>query len=234
VTLPLRRDGGSATFGLDLRPHLEKVAGRDVPGTYLVGLRDLAGGETRSWMWLQVTDLSLSTVEEPYAVRFVVSSLSTGRPVAGARVRVEGTVFGASTSWEVFGEGETDALGAFVWTAPGRPGNVGRAVRRIVVEKDGDTLVLDPARPPELYADNQWSVDRTSWLQWALEPLGGRGPQPETLAHIFTERPVYRPRRRSTSRATCASAGRDTWPRSPRGRASSSWRARATSPGGTR
>jgi uncharacterized protein YfaS (alpha-2-macroglobulin family) len=66
-------------------------------------------------------------------------------------------------------------------------------VRRIVVEKDGDTLVLDPARPPERYADNQWSADRTSWLQWTVEPLRGRGPRPETLAHIFTERPVYRP-----------------------------------------
>ncbi|HSD27385.1 MAG TPA: MG2 domain-containing protein, partial [Vicinamibacteria bacterium] len=193
VTLPLRRDGGSATFGLDLRPHLEKVAGKDAPGTYLVGLRDLAGDETRSWMWLQATDLTLSTAEEPHHVRFVVSSLSTGRPVAGARVRVEGVLLATKSSWEVFGEGETDAFGAFVWRAPGALGNISRAVRRIVVEKDGDTLVLDPARPPELYADNQWSVDRTSWLQWAVEPLVGRGPQPETLAHIFTERPVYRP-----------------------------------------
>ena len=66
-------------------------------------------------------------------------------------------------------------------------------MRRIVVEKDGDTLVLDPARPPERYADNQWSADRTTWLQWTVEPLAGRGPQPERLAHIFTERPVYRP-----------------------------------------
>jgi len=191
VTLPLRRDGGASTFGLDLRPHLEKIAGRDAPGTYLVGLRDLAGDETRSWMWLQVTDLTLSTVEEPYHVRFLVSSLSTGRPVAGARVRVEGVRFATRSVWETFGEGETDALGAFVWPAPGREEN--RAVRRIVVEKDGDTLVLDPARPPERYADNQWSADRTSWLQWAFEPLGDRGPQPQTLAHIFTERPVYRP-----------------------------------------
>jgi uncharacterized protein YfaS (alpha-2-macroglobulin family) len=192
VTLPLRRDGGAATFGLDLRPHLEKITGRDAPGTYLVGLRDLAGDETRSWMWLQVTDLTLSTVEEPHRVRFLVSSLSTGRPIAGARVRVEGVRFAGRGRWETFGEGETDALGGFVWPAPGYDG-ISRAVRRIVVEKDGDTLVLDPARPPERYADNQWSADGTSWLQWTVESLVGRGPQDEALAHLFTERPVYRP-----------------------------------------
>ncbi len=194
VTLPLRREGGAASFGLDLEPHLAATFGKDAPGTYLVGLRDLAGDESRSWMWLQVTDLTLSTIEEPRRVRFTVSSLSTGRPVAAAHVRVEGVVFRSKPVWETFGEGETDALGSFAWPAPGhRPGDPTREVRRIVVEKDGDTLVLDPARPPERYADNQWFNDRTSWLQWTVEPLEGRGPQPQQLAHIFTERPVYRP-----------------------------------------
>ena len=55
VTLPLRKDGGSASFGLDLTPHLAKIAGKGRPGTYLVGLRDVGAGSRRSWMRLQVT-----------------------------------------------------------------------------------------------------------------------------------------------------------------------------------
>ena len=61
MTLPLKREGSAATFGLDLAPHLAKAFGAGAPGTYLVGLRDLAGGGDRQWMRLQVTDLALST-----------------------------------------------------------------------------------------------------------------------------------------------------------------------------
>lgn len=191
VDLPLRREGVSAAFGLDLAPHLERIGGKGRPGTYLVGIRELGGGSQRSWMRVQVTDLTLSTVEEPRAVRFVVTSLSTGRPVLGSRVRVEGSVGGAS--WTTLAEGTTDADGAFRFTAPG-PGPDGVVVRRIVAEKDGDTLVLDASRPPEGFADNQWSDEDETWLQWAFSEIPSeRGPQRETLCHVFTERPVYRP-----------------------------------------
>lgn len=195
VTLPLRREGSAASFGLDLAPQLSRIKAPGQPGTYLVGLRDL-GAAQRSWMRIQVTDLSLSTVEEPGAVRFVVTSLSTSQPVAGARVRVEGTFSdGGGASWVTLAEGATDPDGAFRWAAPGHDASGRRTwtLRRILVEKDGDTLVLDPSRPPERYADNQWSAGRETWLQWTHEALEGRGPQPETLCHIFTERPVYRP-----------------------------------------
>ena len=195
LTIPLRREGGAASFGLDLAPHLARIAGREQPGTYLVGLRDLAGDATRHWLRLQVTDLSLSTIEEPHATRFVVTSLATGLPVVGANVRVEGVerVRGEETQWVSFAKGATDSEGAFLWPAPGRANDRWRQVRRIVVERAGDTLVLDPSRPPEVYADNQWNRDHTTWLQWAIEPLSQRGPQRETLCHLFTERPVYRP-----------------------------------------
>src|SRR5436305_9418474 len=33
VQLPLRREGSSARFGLDLGPHLDRLAGAGVPGT---------------------------------------------------------------------------------------------------------------------------------------------------------------------------------------------------------
>lgn len=192
--LPLRREGGSATFGLDLAPHLAGIAGAREPGTYLVGLRDLAAGTTRHWARIQVTDLSLTTIEEAHAVRFVVTSLSSGEPVSGATVRVEGIHYGQGPEqWMVFGKGTTNAEGAWLWTAPGRPPRTSRVVRRIVVDKAPDILVLDPSRPPDEYADNQWSRDSGTWLQWAVEDLAYRGPQPEELLHIFTERPVYRP-----------------------------------------
>ena len=146
-------------------------------------------------MRIQATDLALSTLEEPQAVRFAVTSLSTGLPVPGATVRLEGTHrMPGKSVWEILAEGTTGADGAFRWDAPGRPNvHESRTPRRIVVTKGKDLLVLDAARPPERYADNQWSKSRENWLEWAFQPLASRGAQAETLCHIFTERPVYRP-----------------------------------------
>ncbi|MBN2370838.1 MAG: alpha-2-macroglobulin [Vicinamibacteria bacterium] len=195
LTLPLKRDGGGASFGLDLEPHIARVSGRGKSGAYLVGLRDLSGGGRRSWMRVQVTDLSLSTIEEARAVRFAVTSLSSGRPIAGARVRVEGVFWesGGDEDWRVFAEGTTDAEGLFRWPAPGARERQSWTVRRIVVQSGEDMLVLDPSRPPERYHDNQFSRDHATWLQWAFDPLESRGPQAEYPCHIYTERPVYRP-----------------------------------------
>ncbi|HEX7528764.1 MAG TPA: MG2 domain-containing protein, partial [Thermoanaerobaculia bacterium] len=195
VPLPLNRDGNAAAFGLDLAPHLAKISGTGEAGTYLVGLRSFEGGSLRSWMRIQATDLALATLEEPQAVRFAVTSLSTGLPVPGATVRLEGNhQMPGKSAWETLAEGTTGPDGTFRWNAPGRPNvHESRAARRIVVVKDKDLLVLDTARPPERYADNQWSKSRESWLDWAFQPLEARGPQAETLCHLFTERPVYRP-----------------------------------------
>src|SRR5207253_9423426 len=110
VGLPLRRDGKAASFGLDLAPHFARVAGKERPGAYLIGLRRLDGSSDRSWMRVQVTDLSLTTLEEPDAVRFAVTSLATSRPVAGASVKVEGTREG---EWEKLAEGRTGGDGTF-------------------------------------------------------------------------------------------------------------------------
>jgi alpha-2-macroglobulin len=192
VALPLRRDGKAAIFGLDLAPHLARVAGKERPGTYLVGLRRLGSSNARSWMRLQVTDLSLTTLEEPDAVRFVVTSLKRSAPVAGASVRIEGT---RGNEWVTLGEGATGDDGSFRWQAPGWDADhpVYRQVRRIVVASADDVLVLDPLHAPDGFAENHWSATRETWLQWAFESLGARIPQPEELCHIFTERPVYRP-----------------------------------------
>jgi uncharacterized protein YfaS (alpha-2-macroglobulin family) len=197
VALPLRKEGGAATFGLDLSSQLAFLSGKSQPGTYLVGLRRLDSSTERSWMRVQVTDLTLTTFEEASAVRFVVTSLSTGKPVTGAKVRVEGalTVSGSPSAWTTLHEGTTDPDGSFTWQVPGHDpaGRRAAQVRRIVVQKETDLLVLDPTRAPDGYADNQWSPAEGTWLQWTYEALAGRAPQTETLCHIFTERPVYRP-----------------------------------------
>jgi uncharacterized protein YfaS (alpha-2-macroglobulin family) len=193
VDLPLSRKGGGADFGLELRPHLAKAGGAQAPGTYLVGLRRLEGGAKRSWMRVQVTDLSLTTVDEGRGVTFVVTSLSTARPVAGAEVRVEG-VFSPPNGARQFGtlfSGRTDADGRLRWDTLG--GSRSAQVRRLVVAQGDDVLTLDPGSPPETFADGSWRQSYQDWLQWAFESLAGRGPEPRELAHLFSERPVYRP-----------------------------------------
>ncbi len=190
VDLPLRREGSSASFGLDLAEHLAHITGKDRPGTYLVGIRRLDGSTERSWIRVQVTNLCLTTVEEARSVEFRVTSLSSGKPVAGARVRVQGTRNGG---WTTLMEGTTDGTGGIHWDAPGRRPDVSWTIQRIVVEKGADTLVLDTTRPPQRYADNHWTRGSETWLQWTVQSLAGRGPQAQTLVHLFTERPVYRP-----------------------------------------
>jgi uncharacterized protein YfaS (alpha-2-macroglobulin family) len=196
VDLPLADgDGGAARFGLDLTQALTHVSGRGQPGTYLVGVRSLDGASTRAWMRVQVTDLALTTVEEPSAVVFVVSSLATGRGLAGAELRLEGTVRerGEPERWDTIARGRTGTDGSFRWEAPGPIATTSRQIRRIVVEREGDMLVMNADDPPERYHDNLWSGMRSTWLQWSMENLERREAKPERLCHLFSERPVYRP-----------------------------------------
>ncbi len=198
VTLPFKRDGKGATFGLDLGAHLARIAGVERPGTYLVGLRRLDGSSERSWMRVQATDLALTAAEEPDAVHFVVTSLANGRPVPKATVRLEGILDQPSDStkraWTTLAEGKTNDDGGFRWPAPGwRSGDPYREIQRIVVSAGDDLLVLDPGRAPDAYADNHWNATHERWLAWAFQPLDARLAGPEKLCHIFTERPVYRP-----------------------------------------
>ncbi|MFH1467679.1 MAG: alpha-2-macroglobulin family protein [Pseudomonadota bacterium] len=194
VELPLAAGGNAARFGLDLGEELAWVSGRGQPGTYLVGVRSLDGASSRAWMRLQVTDLALTTVEKDSTVLFLVSSLSSGRGLAGARVRIEGvenTRF--EEHWATLAEGSTGADGTFRWEAPGSDPQLRRRARRIVVEREGDVLVMNADDPPERYHDNLWGGLHSTWLQWGFESLGGRQAPVEDLCHIFTERPVYRP-----------------------------------------
>ncbi|HLM43786.1 MAG TPA: hypothetical protein VK458_07950, partial [Myxococcaceae bacterium] len=90
VDLPLPKRGGTTTFGLDLAPLLNPVVGKVRPGTYLVGLRRLTGAPERSYVRVQVTNLSLSTVEERDKAVFFVRTLDEAKEVRGARILIEG------------------------------------------------------------------------------------------------------------------------------------------------
>jgi hypothetical protein len=194
--LPLRSGGDAARFGLDLSQHLATAVGRNEPGHYLVGLRRLETGTTRSWVRIQVTDLSLTAIEEPRQIRFVVTSLATGAPVSGARVQVQGSEQrrdGGATSWRTFGDLVTGADGQGLWRVPGGDTRYARTVRRIVVSRDDDILVLDPTQPLDRFANGSWTDAHGTWLQWTVERHPWRIPEARELGHIFTERPIYRP-----------------------------------------
>ena len=186
MSLPIRRGGVDAKFGLDLKARFARIAGADQPGAYLVGLRATDGAK-RKWMRVQVTDLALAAVEELNAVRFVVTSLSGAAPVEGASVRLEGL---KDDKFVTLAQGQTNAQGQFAWTLDKR---VESDIRRIVVTKGLDTLVLSPDEAPSEYAKENWTRPEDGWLDWTTNPEVERKPLARTLCHVFTERPIYRP-----------------------------------------
>jgi len=186
VDLPIRRNGPDAKFGVDLKEDFAKVSGRGQPGTYLVGLRAV-DDDKRRWLRVQITDLSLSAIEEPTRVRFVVTSLSTTQPVSGAQIRVEGL---KDEKFVTLASGTTDASGFYSWTPDKRGGG---EARRVVVNKGLDTLVTDPNSAPSEYSREIWSKPESEWLDWTSEADQPRAEKPRTLCHLFSERPIYRP-----------------------------------------
>jgi hypothetical protein len=186
VPLPTQRGGIEAKFGLDLKPFFARIAGPEQVGTYLVGLRPLDGGKRR-WMRVQATDLTLSAVEEAERVRFAVTSLATAMPVAGAEIRLEGL---REDKFVVLARGLTGSDGGFAWDLAKR---TEADIKRIVVAKGTDTLVLEPDRGPSQYADENWTKPEEGWLAWTVNPEEKRAEEAKTLCHVFTERPIYRP-----------------------------------------
>ena len=185
MKLPLTPLGTSAHFGLDLGAALGRIGGKDKPGTYLIGVRALDKAGERSWMRIQVTDLSLTVVEGDTGIRAYVTSLSEGKPVEKAHLRFDGTT---PKGWKQIDAGDTSADGHLDWAGGGKE----FTLRRIVVTKGDDTLVLDPAQAPDRYSAAGWYPASGNWLSWTSDP-SGRHPQPRALCHLFTERPIYRP-----------------------------------------
>ena len=59
--------------------------------------------------------------------------------------------------------------------------------------KATDTLILEPGRGPQIYANENWSKPEAAWLGWTTGDLKDRQEKAQTLCHVFTERPIYRP-----------------------------------------
>jgi uncharacterized protein YfaS (alpha-2-macroglobulin family) len=188
VPLPLKTGTGRIRFGIDLKNHLARISGGDRPGTYLVGYRTIGTSTKRNYVRVQVTDLSLSTVEEESAVAFVVTSLKTGRPVSGAKITVEGVR--DRNDWVTVISGVTGGDGVFRYphTEP-----VCCRIARIFITHGEDTLVLDPDDPPPHFMDNHWYQAYNRWLDWLRGDPRHVKIDYVPKAHILTERPVYRP-----------------------------------------
>ena len=191
VPLPMKDRMGNLRFGLDLKALLMRISGEGQPGAYLLGYRKIGSSTRRDYARIQVTDLSLSTVEEDSAVNFVVTSLSTGESVVGAEVIVEGRYHNDSDDvWKPVISGVTDDTGQFRYV---HGQGIKASLRRIMVSYEGDVLTLNPAKPPPHFLDNHWYSSRRSWLNWLRSDPRHIKDQPVQKAHIFTERPVYRP-----------------------------------------
>jgi uncharacterized protein YfaS (alpha-2-macroglobulin family) len=191
VSLPTKEKGSSASFGVDLLPAMKRIGREGRPGTYLVGYRRLGADTARYYVRVQVTDLCLSLVEEPRGLVFVVSSLSTGKPVEGATVTLSSLAKdkeGSALS-SVLLSGKTDREGKYVYDqyAP-----FDAEVDRIEVSSAGDWLVVNPDQAPPYFHDNHWFGPQSRWLSWTTMPRHVEDLAPLHLGYIFTERPIYR------------------------------------------
>jgi hypothetical protein len=189
--LPISADGLEHKFGLDVAPWLSRIAGAGQPGAYLLGLRPV-DAQDRHWLRVQVTDLSLTAVEEADTVRFVVTSLATAQPVPGATILLQQA---SPQYFDTVAQGTTAADGSFTWTVPPYSGGFRPAgLARVVVSKGADSLVIDPRHGPPQYTAAGWSHGSPNWLGWAASGfVANRREAPRLLCHVFTERPIYRP-----------------------------------------
>jgi uncharacterized protein YfaS (alpha-2-macroglobulin family) len=189
IQLPLREDSPRTSFGIDLSPMLKRIDGENQPGTYLIGYRNLDNSTTRSYVRVQVTDLSLSTIEEEQGVLFVVTSLRTGLPVQGSKVILEGTS-SANSDFHILHSGTTNSEGKFYFKHERR---LYWNLTRIRVVKDQDQLILNPSSPPPNFMNNHWYGSSSSWLSWLGREVVDDSEESKEKGYVFTERPIYRP-----------------------------------------
>jgi uncharacterized protein YfaS (alpha-2-macroglobulin family) len=192
-------DGTGRGKSVDLKPMFAAVSGKDKPGTYLVGFRLLDGSQKRYYAKVNVTDLCLSAVETRTKgkVMFAITSYSSDKPVADASIRIDGISDGKMAT---LAQGKTgsDGFFSFEHTAATLEKLNNSTVRRVVVSKGDDVLVLNAEIDREskltVYSDNHWRpVYDNGWLRW---PGSGDTFKPETKkirGFVRTERPIYRP-----------------------------------------
>ncbi len=190
VDLPLGDKSGATTFGLDLKPLLEPVIGQNTPGTYLVGLRRLTGQPERAYVRVQVTNLTVTSVEETGRAVLYVRRLDTGDPVRGATITLEGHTKPlvnvpsrpVSESFTTDGDGRAAVPTRGSWSV----------IDRVFVKNGDDVLVLDPREQLPRFANNHWSSSG-SWLSWLTTAQVPTPVNDATLGFVFSERPIYKP-----------------------------------------
>ena len=185
VDLPLQDKSGATTFGLDLKPLLDDVVGANRPGTYLVGLRRLSGRAERAYMRVQVTNLSVTSVEETGRAVLYVRTLDGSEPVRSATVKLEGLAGTPQRPVEL--TQPTDADGRVSFSPMGWD-----SISRVSISAGDDVLVLDPREHLPVFANNHWSSS-DSWLSWLLAKSIPAPVNDTTLGFIFPERGIYRP-----------------------------------------
>ncbi|MBS1151777.1 MAG: alpha-2-macroglobulin domain protein, partial [Myxococcaceae bacterium] len=193
IDLPLSDKGNTTHFGIDLKNLLDPVVGANRPGTYLVGLRRLTGRPERSWMRVQVTNLTLTSAEERNKAILYVRTLDGGDAVKGATVTLEGRLvppFQPPKGWDpkVTESFTTDGEGRV--TIPPRP--TWETISRISVQSGDDALVLDPRESPPRFANNHWSSSG-DWLHWLTSRTLPTPANEGTLGFLFSERAIYKP-----------------------------------------
>ena len=197
VDLPLaeqeRHDRPSAWTSA---PLLDPAVGRKRPGTYLVGLRRLTGAPERAYVRVQVTNLSLTAVEERDRAVFFVRTLDEAKEIRGAKIVIEGqrrvpnpkrpgrrsTCPSRCRSPRMTGAGRRSA-----------PQSDWQSIKRISVQSGEDILVLDPREPPATFAQNHWSPS-SGFLEWIGQQIP---PPPERCApRVRLHRAAHLPARR--------------------------------------
>lgn len=189
VATPLKPSLKSHNFGIDVAPLLADVSGKRQAGTYLVGYRLLGTDSKRHYCRIQVTDLNVTSVEEEDAVVLFITSLRSAEPIQGASVIIEGEHLKDRTRRILF-RGQTDVDGMVRFDHSERQK---LAVNRVVLQKEGDTLVIDPALPPPSFEDNHWFASGSRFLSWLNNDPNTYKKESEWRAFIAPERPMYRP-----------------------------------------
>ncbi|BCE02158.1 alpha-2-macroglobulin family protein [Marinicellulosiphila megalodicopiae] len=188
VNLPIEK-GQEVSFGLDISKHLARIYGANQPGSYLVGVRTLDQSESRSWVRVQVTDLSLSVFEEKNKVKFLVTSLNSGLPIKSAVIDIDGRVGNAATR-STLATLITDENGM----ATLNHWDIARQSQldRISISSGQDNLVLNPNNAPNKYKNAVWQT-QYGWLDWLSYYRAPTDENGRYVCHLYTERPVYKP-----------------------------------------
>jgi uncharacterized protein YfaS (alpha-2-macroglobulin family) len=177
---------------IDLKPALSSFNG-DKPGTFLIGYRKLDGSDERSFVRITSTDLCLSTIEARHSILFSVSSYSSAKMVSDAEIVVEAYHHEA---YVPIIKGSTDNNGFFQFNIPSslEKDFNGATIKRVIVKKGDDVLVLDTHGPesPLTFTNNHW-YQSSEWLQWITSKPYSDNTDRSVRAYIRTERPLYRP-----------------------------------------